>query len=80
MFNVQSDTLSDIKKDIYNQIYDCNIGINNKFQKINETLFDKLEGYDKTMQHFQHNIVVIIKIILNYRKKMIDSLLLLRTK
>ncbi len=56
-FNLQNDNFANIKKDIYAQIYDSNLNINNKFQLMNDNLFEKLEGYDKRIETFQNSIL-----------------------
>lgn len=57
-YNIQNDTFMNIKKDLYNQIYDSNLNFNNKFQLMNETVLDKLEHFEKLNLTFQNSIVI----------------------
>lgn len=56
-FNSQNDTFTNIKKDIYSQIYDANLNINNKFQSMNESFFEKQENFEKMFTTFQNSLI-----------------------
>jgi len=58
-FNLQNDNFSNIKKDIYSQIYDSNMNINSKIQIFNDSFNQKFESFDKIMNDFQNNLLVI---------------------
>jgi hypothetical protein len=57
-FTLQNDNFVNIKKDIYAQIYDMNLNANNKFQKINEQLFEKLENNQKVWNNFKDAVIM----------------------
>lgn len=59
-FNLHNENFTSIKKDIYSQIYDANMNINNKFQIFNDSLNQKFEAYDRIMNDFQGNLMVYI--------------------
>src|SRR5690606_20135324 len=56
-FTMHNESFVNIKKDIYSQIYDSNLNINNKFQMMNETVFEKIDGYDKSISMFQNSLI-----------------------
>jgi len=53
----QNENFLNVKKDIYTQIYDNNININNKFDLINQSIYEKMNNYDKTQNTFQNSII-----------------------
>jgi hypothetical protein len=57
-YNLQNDSFMSIKKDLYNQIYDTNLNFNNKFQLMNETVFNKLENFEKLNLTFQNSLII----------------------
>lgn len=58
-FALFNDNFVNIKKDIYAQIYDSNMKINNKLQLFNENMNQKYEAYDKVIYDFENNLMVI---------------------
>lgn len=58
-FNLHNENFVNIKKDIYSQIYDANLNINNKFQIFNDSLNQKLDSYDRVINDFQSNLMVL---------------------
>ena len=57
-FNLHSDNLMNIKKDIYAQIYDSNLNLNNKMQMFNDDINQKHEAYDRVIYDFENNLMV----------------------
>ena len=59
-FQDQTDTLNNVKKDMFGEIYENNLKANNKLQMVNETIVEKLDKYDVSFTNFQ-NILVVFK-------------------
>ena len=57
-FNNYSDGFVDMKKDVYSQLYDSNLTINNKFQVITDTYIDKFKKSEIDLVNFKQNITV----------------------
>jgi len=57
-FNLHNDNFSNIKKDIYSQIYETNAIVNDKLQMFNDSLNQKFESFDRIMNDFQSNLMV----------------------
>lgn len=57
-FNLHNDNFSNVKKDIYAQIYDANLNVNSKLQIFNDSLNQKFESFDRIMNDFQTNLMV----------------------
>ncbi len=57
-FNLQTNSFANVKKDIYQQIYDSSLNINNKFQMFNDKIYEKFESFDKIFNDFQSNLMV----------------------
>jgi len=57
-YNSFSDGFVDMKKDVYTQLYDSNLTINNKFQVITDTYIDKFKKGEIELLSFKQNISV----------------------
>lgn len=57
-FNMHNDNFINIKKDIYNQIYDNNLTINNRFKDMNDTFLEKFEQIEKMNQEYQSSLLL----------------------
>lgn len=60
-FNLHTDNIMNIKKDIHAQLYDVNTNLNNKMQMFNDNINQKQESYDRIIYDFENNLVVILK-------------------
>ncbi len=47
-----------MKKDIYSQLYDSNLTINNKFQVITDSYIDKFKKGETDLLLFKQNVIV----------------------
>ena len=57
-FNFNNENFAIIKKDLYSQIYDSNLNINNKIQIFTDTLNQRFESFDRLISEFQSNMMV----------------------
>lgn len=60
-FNLHNDNFANVKKDIYSQIYDANLNVNSKLQNLHETINQKFGSFDKIINEFQDNLLVIYR-------------------
>jgi predicted nucleic acid-binding Zn-ribbon protein len=59
-FKLHNDNFVNVKKDIYSQIYDANLNVNSKMQNLNEILNQRFGYFDKIVDDFQDNLLVLI--------------------
>jgi hypothetical protein len=59
-FNLLTDNLMNVKKDIYAQVYETNLNLNNKMQMFNDNIIQKQELNDRAFYDFENNLMVIL--------------------
>lgn len=57
-FNLHTENLMNVKKDIYAQIYDANTNLNTKMQIFNDNINSKQESTDRVIYDFENNLIV----------------------
>jgi len=57
-FTMNNENFLNTRKDIYSQIYDSNLNINNKLQIFNETINLQSENLERQLNEFQSNLMV----------------------
>jgi len=64
-FNNYGNSFVEMKKDVYSQLYDSNLTINNKFQVITDTYIDKIEKGEIELLNFKQNISVSFNFLIS---------------
>jgi len=64
-FNNYGNSFVEMKKDVYTQLYDSNLTINNKFQIITDTYIDKFQKGEIELLNFKQNISVSFNFLIS---------------
>ena len=77
-FHLNNESFVNIKKDVYEQIYDANLNINNKIQIFSDTLNQRFENFDRVTNDFQSNLMVclITSLLFKIKRKIISYMIL----
>ena len=52
-------SFTNMKKDLYNQIFDNNSGINEKFDIISSNMNERIDNQEKLLKNFKETIIVL---------------------
>ncbi len=66
-FSLNNESFVNIKKDLYTQIYDANLNMNNKIQIFSDTLNQRFEGFDRVFSQFQSSLLVSYYYLFKYK-------------
>jgi hypothetical protein len=58
-FNLLTNDIMNVKKDIYAQVYDSNLNLNNKMKMFNDDINQKQELNDRAFYDFENNLMVL---------------------